>query len=129
MKLENPSRASPFEMDKVLYQSRVAFQAKKQKFSSITETSKRLKAHYNKIKRLGQLQARERLRVGDLQYLLVIVKHVYQYEHVAIVYNGGYYNNQEEKNVGFMLMTSLNSLSRVTQCACNGMKCLWMAGL
>ncbi|OWZ07195.1 hypothetical protein PHMEG_00020444 [Phytophthora megakarya] len=112
-------------MVKVLNQSRVAFQAKKQKFSSITEASKRLKAHYNKIKRLGQLQARELLRVGDLQHQLVIVKHVYQYEHVAIVYNGV----QEEKRVGFMPTTSLNPLSRVTQCACNGRKCLWMAGL
>ncbi|OWZ17162.1 hypothetical protein PHMEG_0008940 [Phytophthora megakarya] len=92
-------------MVKVLNQSRVAFQAKKQKFSSITEASKRLKAHYNKIKSLGQLQARERLRVGDLQHQLVIVKHVvpdslrnvlYHYEYVAIVYNGVYLNYKEE---------------------------------
>ncbi|OWZ12462.1 hypothetical protein PHMEG_00014373 [Phytophthora megakarya] len=36
IKLENSSRASPFKMVKVLNQARVAFQAKIQKFSSIT---------------------------------------------------------------------------------------------
>ncbi|POM78798.1 Hypothetical protein PHPALM_3629 [Phytophthora palmivora] len=57
LKLENSSHAS----------------AKKSKFAGKTEVSKRLKAHNNRIKREGQLEARALLPIGGHE--LVAVKH------------------------------------------------------
>ncbi|POM77868.1 Hypothetical protein PHPALM_4682 [Phytophthora palmivora] len=73
LKLENSSRATTVDMIKFLDQSRIGFLAKKSKFASITEASKRLKVHYNRIKRQGQLQARALLPIGGHE--LVTVKH------------------------------------------------------
>ncbi|ETP31668.1 hypothetical protein F442_19491, partial [Phytophthora nicotianae P10297] len=72
--VDSTARATPIEMVQLLDQSRIGFIAKTTKFSSITQTSKRLKTHYNKIKKLGDLSATVLLLVGDLRSQFVLVK-------------------------------------------------------
>ncbi|ETI54268.1 hypothetical protein F443_02894 [Phytophthora nicotianae P1569] len=59
-------------MVQLLDQSRIGFIAKNAKFSSITQTSKRLKTNYNKIKKRGDLSAT--VLLGDLRSQFVLVK-------------------------------------------------------
>ncbi|KAF1782410.1 hypothetical protein GQ600_7799 [Phytophthora cactorum] len=65
----------PIDMVKHLDQCRIGFLAKKTKFASVTEASKRLKAHYNKLKKQGKQKATALQPVGDLRHQLVVVRH------------------------------------------------------
>ncbi|KAF1777470.1 hypothetical protein GQ600_17106 [Phytophthora cactorum] len=69
------SHATPIDMVKHLDQCRIGFLAKTTKFASVTEASKRLKAHYNKRKKQGKLKASALQPVGDLRHQLVVVRH------------------------------------------------------
>jgi hypothetical protein len=73
--VSNTSKATPIEMVGLLNQSRSAFLVKKTQFASITKVSKRLKAHYNRIKRRGELTAIQLQPVGNKRHQLVQVKH------------------------------------------------------
>ncbi|KAF1778111.1 hypothetical protein GQ600_21912 [Phytophthora cactorum] len=64
------SHATPIDMVKRLDQCRIGFLAKKTKFASVREASKRLKAHYNKLKKQGKLKASALQPVGDLRIKL-----------------------------------------------------------
>ncbi|OWZ15301.1 hypothetical protein PHMEG_00011085 [Phytophthora megakarya] len=70
--VNSTSRATPIEMVRLLDQSRVGFLAKNATFSRTTQASKRVKAHYNKIKKRGDLSATVLPPVGDLRNQLVL---------------------------------------------------------
>ncbi|OWY97251.1 hypothetical protein PHMEG_00032271 [Phytophthora megakarya] len=104
--VNSTSRATPIEMIQLLDQSRIGFLAKKMKFSSITQASKRLKAHYNKIKKRGELTARVLLPVGDLRSQLVLVKQTVSDQTTS--------NSAVMRTFGLRQMSSLNSLEETT---------------
>ncbi|GMF22880.1 unnamed protein product [Phytophthora fragariaefolia] len=81
-------------MVELLNQSPIGFLAKKTKFSSITKVSKRLKSHYNRIKKRGELLATLLQPAGVLRNKLVQVKYEVRLSPAEIIAHQRAHNTQ-----------------------------------
>ncbi|KAG6945720.1 hypothetical protein JG687_00017119 [Phytophthora cactorum] len=74
-------------MVKLLNQSRIGCVAKNIKFTSVTEASKRLKGHYNKLEKQNKLKATAFYPIGGLRNDLVDVKQEFPDSLLLAVYD------------------------------------------